>query len=45
MKTTPYLLQYQIENSRKNAHDSVAGADQVHYKLLKHLPRISLQTL
>ena len=32
------------KNSLKNAHDS-AGADDVHYQLLKHLPRISLQIL
>ena len=35
----------ELENSLKNAHDSAAGADEVHYQLLKHLPRISLQTL
>ena len=34
-----------LENSLKNAHDSAAGADEVHYQLLKHLPRISLQSL
>ena len=34
----------ELENSLKNAHDSAAGED-VHYQLLKHLPRISLQTL
>ena len=35
----------ELENSLKNAHDSAAGADKVHYQLLKHLPCISLQTL
>ena len=35
----------ELENSLKNAHDSAAGADEEHYQLLKHLPRISLQTL
>ena len=35
----------ELENSLKNAHDSATGADEVHYQLLKHLPRISLQTL
>ena len=35
----------ELENSLQNAHDSAAGADEVHYQLLKHLPRISLQTL
>ena len=35
----------ELENSLKNAHDSAAGADEVHYQLLEHLPRISLQTL
>ena len=35
----------ELENSLENAHDSAAGADKVHYQLLKHLPRISLQTL
>ena len=29
----------------KNGHDSAAGADEVHYQLLKSLPHISLQTL
>ena len=29
----------------KNAHDSAVGADEVHYQLFKHLPRISIQTL
>ena len=35
----------ELENSLKNAHDSASGADEVHYQLLKQLPRISLQTL
>ena len=40
----PFII-LELENSLKNAHDSAAGADEVHYQLLKHLPCISLQTL
>ena len=35
----------ELENSLENAHDSAAGVDEVNCQLLKHLPRISLQTL
>ena len=35
----------ELGNSLENAHDSAADADEVHYQLLKHLPRISVQTL
>ena len=43
MKMRTYFLHYQnLQNYLKNAHDSVAGADD--YQLLKHLPHISLQT-
>ena len=39
----PFIIS-ELENSLTIAHDSAAGADEVYYQLLKHLPRISLQT-
>jgi hypothetical protein len=35
----------ELEEALKAAHDTAVGPDDVHYQMLKHLPRASLRTL
>ena len=44
----PYNMPFsmsELHNALKKAHDSAAGPDNVHYQMLKHLPKSSLETL
>ena len=40
----PFSLE-ELQDALHRAHDTIAGADEIHYQLLKHLPDASLLLL